>query len=112
MPLTWQHNKVDTNHTAGFKFIDFNIYIDTDVTHFLDFNFLQSPVYFTCRCSDRSCMTRHVKYMHLQRFAHWCPYCRYGNVEKTKVRLHVVTNHREMPVAVRTDERVSQSINF
>ena len=58
------------------------------------------------RCHDRSCMARHIKYMHLSGRPHSCPFCEYTNVEKTKVRLHVRAAHPNKPQRVNTDERM------
>ena len=58
------------------------------------------------RCLDRSCMARHIKYMHLTGRPHSCPWCEYTNVEKTKVRLHVRAAHPMKPQLVNTDERM------
>ena len=46
--------------------------------------------YFRClicdyQCLDRSSISRHAKYKHLDSRPHSCPYCPYNNVEKTKV---------------------------
>ena len=58
------------------------------------------------RCHDRSCMARHIKYMHLSGRPHSCPFCEYTNVEKTKVRLHVRAGHPNKPQRVNTDDRM------
>jgi len=58
------------------------------------------------RCHDRSCMARHIKYMHLSGRPHSCPFCEYTNVEKTKVRLHVRAGHPNRPQRVNTDDRM------
>jgi len=57
-------------------------------------------------CLDRSCMSRHVKYMHITARPHSCMYCSYNNVEKTKVRLHVMAHHPDRQKAVLTDQKV------
>ena len=43
------------------------------------------------KCLDRSCMSRHVKYMHLRIHPHSCPFCGYSNVEKTKVQILILS---------------------
>ena len=63
-------------------------------------------------CMDRSCMSRHVKYMHLTARPHSCVYCSYNNVEKTKVRLHVMTHHPSRPKTVRTDQKVLDEMSW
>ena len=67
-----------------------------------------------CRycCVDRSCMSRHVKYMHITARPHSCPYCTYNNVEKTKVRLHVRSHHPSLPKFVRTDQKVLEEMSY
>jgi len=67
--------------------------------------------HFKCKicgycCMDRSCMSRHVKYMHITARPHSCMYCSYNNVEKTKVRLHVKAHHPDQQKAVLTDHKV------
>ncbi|ESN91445.1 hypothetical protein HELRODRAFT_165479 [Helobdella robusta] len=64
------------------------------------------------RCSDRSCMSRHAKYMHITSRPHSCPYCAYNNVEKTKVRLHVLSHHRDMPKVVKTNQRLLEEMSI
>jgi len=67
--------------------------------------------HFKCKvcgycCQDRSCMSRHVKYMHIVARPHSCMYCSYNNVEKTKIRLHVKAQHPDRQKAVLTDHTV------
>jgi len=72
--------------------------------------------HFKCKicgycCVDRSCMSRHVKYMHITARPHSCMYCSYNNVEKTKVRLHVMAHHPGRQRAVLTDHKVLDEIS-
>lgn len=64
------------------------------------------------KCIDRSCMSRHIKYMHLPTRPHSCPYCMYSNVEKTKVRLHVKANHPSLQRCVKTDKRILEQLSY
>jgi hypothetical protein len=73
--------------------------------------------HFKCRlcgycCTDRSCMSRHIKYMHITARPHSCPYCSYNNVEKTKVRLHVKSHHPGRQKAVRTDQKLLEQMSW
>lgn len=62
-------------------------------------------------CTDRSCMSRHIKYMHITSRPHSCPYCRYNNVEKTKVRLHVKSHHPSQPKCVKTNKKLLEDMS-
>jgi len=62
-------------------------------------------------CLDRSCMSRHVKYMHITARPHSCIYCSYNNVEKTKVRLHVMAHHPGLQKTVRTDHKILEEMS-
>lgn len=71
--------------------------------------------HFKCKvcgycCLDRSSMSRHVKYMHITARPHSCMYCSYNNVEKTKVRLHVMAHHPSRQKTVLTDYKVLDEI--
>ena len=73
--------------------------------------------HFKCKicgycCLDRSCMSRHVKYMHITARPHSCMYCSYNNVEKTKVRLHVMAHHPGRQKTVRTDQKVLEEMSW
>ena len=73
--------------------------------------------HFKCKicgycCLDRSCMSRHVKYMHITARPHSCVYCSYNNVEKTKVRLHVMAHHPGQQKVVRTDHRILEEMSW
>ena len=73
--------------------------------------------HFKCKicgycCMDRSCMSRHVKYMHITARPHSCMYCSYNNVEKTKVRLHVMAHHPGRPKTVRTDYKILEEMSW
>jgi len=73
--------------------------------------------HFKCKicgycCLDRSCMSRHVKYMHITARPHSCLYCSYNNVEKTKIRLHIVAHHPGRPKTVRTDYKILQEMSW
>jgi len=73
--------------------------------------------HFKCKicgyCSlDRSCMSRHVKYMHIIARPHSCMYCSYNNVEKTKVRLHLMTHHPGRPKTVCTDYKTLEEMSW
>jgi len=73
--------------------------------------------HFKCKlcgycCLDRSCMSRHVKYMHITARPHSCVYCSYNNVEKTKVRLHVMAHHPGRQKTVRTDYKVLEDMSW
>ena len=59
------------------------------------------PPYFRCtlcdyKCNDRSCMSRHIKYIHFDVHPHRCPVCSYRKVEKAKVRIHIKNHHPEL----------------
>jgi len=73
--------------------------------------------HFKCKicgycCLDRSCMSRHVKYMHITARPHSCMYCSYNNVEKTKVRLHIMAHHPGRPKTVRTNYKVLEEMSW
>ena len=73
--------------------------------------------HFKCKicgycCLDRSCMSRHVKYMHITARPHSCVYCSYNNVEKTKVRLHVMAHHPGLQKTVHTDQKVLEEMSW
>jgi len=61
---------------------------------------------------DRSCMSRHVKYMHITARPHSCMYCSYNNVEKTKVRLHVMAHHPGRQRAVHTNRKILEEMSW
>ena len=67
-----------------------------------------------CRycCLDRSSMTRHIKYMHMHERPHACPYCGYKNVEKTKVRIHVISSHHGSPAYVNSDAKILKMMSL
>ena len=64
------------------------------------------------RCYDRSCMARHVKYKHLTSRPHQCPHCPYNNVEKTKVRLHIGSNHPLLQKGVKTNHHLLEQMSL
>lgn len=64
------------------------------------------------RCYDRSCMARHVKYKHLTSRPHQCPHCPYNNVEKTKVRLHIRSNHPLLQKGVKTNHHLLEQMSL
>jgi len=63
-------------------------------------------------CLDRSCMSRHVKYMHITARPHSCMYCSYNNVEKTKVRLHIMAHHPGRQKTVHTDRKILEEMSW
>ncbi len=72
--------------------------------------------YFKCKVCDFlswdcSGMTRHIKYMHMKGRAHSCMYCNYSNVEKTKVRQHVLRNHPTSDPLVKTNLDVLRALS-
>jgi hypothetical protein len=52
------------------------------------------------KTSDKSGMTRHIKYVHTSCRPYACPYCAYSAVECPKVRMHVAGHHPRLPLTV------------